>query len=241
MRRFALIAVLLLTATAAFGQNYTTVTAQKIQYVNGTLLPKGQLCFQATDQNDVPISFQVGGGGQVVNSPQCVQVVNGCIAQLNCGYTVANPALTTPVNILYRLTINVGSQVIYYCKGASFSGATFNFDTFVCPTVILPPSGGSVNGPLTINGALIITGGCTGCGGGSGGGFVRYYPTSAPNGSTTVFTFTGQAGGNTTFQLFWNGLLMNEVDDYSISISLGTTTVTCIRPPSTGDKLIAYF
>lgn len=220
---------------SAFGQNYTAVTATKIQYANQQLIPKGTLCFQATDQNDVPISFQVGGGGQVVTSAVCVSVTNGVSGTLS----VPNPQNTTPANILYRITANDASRNVYTCRGAQLSGSSFNFDTFACQNAPYPAPGAILTGPITVNGPITVSS-CTGCGT-SSAGYTRYYPTDAPNGTLTVFTFMGQASSDTKFQLMWNGLLMNEGDDYTVTIGSGTTTVTLIRPPGSSEHIIAYF
>lgn len=74
-------------------------------------------------------------------------------------------------------------------------------------------------------------------------GLTRYYPIQTPNGVITVFSFSGVAQSSSQFQLFWNGLLMNEGtnNDYTIVISFIATTVTLYRAPQTGDAIIAYF
>jgi len=71
----------------------------------------------------------------------------------------------------------------------------------------------------------------------------RYYPTQNPDGVLTAFTFAAAANSPSQFQLFWNGLLMNEgvSADYTISIGFNTTTVALYRAPDPGDAIIAYF
>lgn len=86
-------------------------------------------------------------------------------------------------------------------------------------------------------GRIVDIGPCSG----SGTPWTRHTPTETPNGSNEVFHFAGQAGSNVRFELFWNGLSMSEADDYTISISGGQTTVTCVRPPAAGDKIYAYY
>lgn len=218
------------------GQNFTTVTATKIQYVNQQLLPKGKLCFLGTDDTGAAINFQPGGGGQVLTQPICVDVINGVAAALS----VPNANLTTPANIRYTITVLVGSSQLYSCPGVSVTGASFSFDGFQCATGSLPAFGGVVTGPVTITGNLTLNGTCTGCGT-SSAGFSRYYPNESPDGSNEVFHFPATASSSVKFQLAWNGLLMNETDDYTIMIGGGQTTITCVRPPKTGDHLIAYF
>lgn len=77
-------------------------------------------------------------------------------------------------------------------------------------------------------------------GGGGGGSATRYYPNEVPNSSTTIFHFPAQASSNVKFQLFWNGLYMNETSDYTISLGGGVTTITTVQTPQTGDALVAY-
>lgn len=231
-----LLFLFILATTAAFAQNYTAVSASNFSDSAGNKIARGQICFQAVNATGQSINYQVGGGGQVINASVCGLIVAGVVSM-----QVANPANTVPAGILYTITANSQMGGTYTCATAAFSGATLNLDTYACPSIVLPPSGGAVNGPVTINGSLTVTGQCIGCGGSGGGGFTRYYPTTSPNGVTTVFIFSGVAGANTKFQLLWNGLLMNETDDYTITIGATTTTVTCVRPPSTGDHLIAYF
>src|SRR5467141_3447037 len=71
----------------ARAQNLATVSASNIQDINGAKLAAGQLCFQATDQADQIISFQIGGGGQALRRQYCSQVTNGVVT----GFTVPNP------------------------------------------------------------------------------------------------------------------------------------------------------
>lgn len=117
----------LLTATL-FAQNLTTVTASNIKK-GGAPLASGTICFQATDDGDNPISFRVGGGGQVVNSPYCASILAGAIVGT---FQVANPLNTAPAFISYRVTIknNVGTQLLRDA-GVQFITPTFNFDNYV--------------------------------------------------------------------------------------------------------------
>lgn len=154
-------------AARVSAQNWTTVTASHI-YSNATgaqdLLPTGVLSFQGTDQNNNPIIFQVGGGGQMITGPMSTTVAAGAIGS----FQVPNPVLTVPGGIYYRIQIKVGNQIIYNCAGAQFSGTTFNFDNFACPTQVpaVPITGQTVAGPLNVQGSLTCTG--SPCGTGSG-------------------------------------------------------------------------
>jgi hypothetical protein len=107
--RGAILCLLLWLATGLRleAQNFTTVTATNIQDGTGTKLPAGKLCFQATDQNDSPIAFRAGGGGQAINKSVCRDVAAGA---LTSSFQVANPANTSPLNILYRITVTNGSS-----------------------------------------------------------------------------------------------------------------------------------
>lgn len=154
-----LIAFILVASSCAFAQNLTTVTAANIQKA-GAPLASGTLCFTATDANDAPIGFRIGGGGQEVIAPYCAVVTNGAIA----GFQVANPANTSPANIEYRIEVfDQYTRVLKYA-GVQFSGATFNLDNYV-PSANLP-LGTSVN-VLSV-GNLTVTGSCSGCALGSG-------------------------------------------------------------------------
>lgn len=153
--------IILLASMSALAQNLTTVTATNIQKA-GAPLVSGTICFTATDVGDNPIPFRVGGGGQEVVAPYCTAVTNGGIG----AFSVANPANTSPANISYRVEIfDQYSRVLKYA-GVQFTGATFNFDNYV-PSADLP-LGASAN-VLSV-GNLTVTGSCTGCGVGGGGG-----------------------------------------------------------------------
>jgi hypothetical protein len=148
------ILLVLLASSCAFAQNLTTVTAANIQKA-GAPLASGTLCFTATDANDTPIGFRIGGGGQEVVAPYCTAVSNGAIGS----FQVANPANTSPENIQYRIEVfDQYTRVLKYA-GVQFSGATFNLDNYV-PSANLP-LGASVN-TLSV-GNLTVTGSCSGC------------------------------------------------------------------------------
>lgn len=152
--------LILLTASCAFAQNLTTVTAANIQKA-GAPLVSGTLCFTATDGNDTPIGFRIGGGGQEVVAPYCATVTNGAIVGT---FSVANPANTSPANIQYRIEVfDQYTRVLKYA-GVQFTGPTFNLDNYV-PSANLP-LGTSVN-VLSV-GNLTVTGSCSGCAAGSG-------------------------------------------------------------------------
>src|SRR5215470_8328817 len=109
-------------ALAAHAQNWTTVSASNLTDLNQQKLVSGSMCFLGTDQNDIPISFEVGGGGQVLARPFCVTVTNGASAALS----VPNPQNTQPQGIYYRVTVTDSSngQVVLRYTGVSFSGTS---------------------------------------------------------------------------------------------------------------------
>ncbi|PYY09151.1 MAG: hypothetical protein DMG61_23280, partial [Acidobacteria bacterium] len=92
-------------ALSAHAQNWTAVSASNITDLNQQKLVAGSMCFLGTDQNDIPISFEVGGGGQVLARPFCVTVTNGSSAALS----VPNPQNTQPQGIYYRVTVTDSS------------------------------------------------------------------------------------------------------------------------------------
>lgn len=188
MKIKSLILVLILSCLPALAQNYTAVSGSNISDASGNKIASGQVCFTAVNATNQPITFQVGGGGLVISSEVCSAVTNGVVSM-----QVANPANTLPANILYRIDIIPRSvSGTYECTNAAFSGATFSLDTFVCPNVTVGPTGGTVLGPLTVNGNFTVTGTCTGCG--SGGSAVNVNGT--PVSSTTLLNFLNSAATN---------------------------------------------
>jgi hypothetical protein len=67
----AIASAIALLSLPASAQNWTTVTASNITDLNQNKLAAGQLCFLVTDQNDSPISVNIGGGGQNLKRPYC--------------------------------------------------------------------------------------------------------------------------------------------------------------------------
>jgi hypothetical protein len=147
---------------SGFAQNLTTVSASNITDINGSKLAAGQLCFLITDQSDNPISVSIGGGGQALKRGYCSAVTAGVVT----GFTVPNPANTSPTGIYYRVTVkdsSTGQEVLRYTL-VSFTGATFNFDNYA-PTNLAqgaPLSGTTVSGNLSGNGNATFTGTVTG-------------------------------------------------------------------------------
>ena len=158
MKKSLLITMLMCVIPAA-AQNWTTVTATNITDLNQQKLAAGQLCFMATDQNDNPISTGVGGGGQLLRRQYCSQVTAG---GLPASFTVPNPANTQPAGVYYRVTVkdsSTGQEVLRYTQ-VSFSGASFNFDTYAPINLGTPAplSGNAVTGNLSVSGNVSATG-----------------------------------------------------------------------------------
>ena len=148
---------------SAFSQNLATVSGANVQDLNGAKLANGQICFLGTDNQDNPISFQIGGGGQALRRQYCAQIAAGVIAS----FTVPNPAATLPSGIYYRVTVkdtSTGQEVLRY-TGVTFAGGTFNFDNYtpvLSGASFAPLSGTSVSGNLGVTGNVAATGTVTG-------------------------------------------------------------------------------
>ena len=160
MRIYRVLAFTLLSVCLR-AQNWTAVSASNITDLNQQKLAAGSLCLLGTDQNDVPISFGVGGGGQVLARPFCVTVTNGAAAAL----TVPNPQNTQPPGIYYRVSVtdSATGQVVLRYRQVAFTGGAFNLDNYT-PTSLgsfIPISGNAVNGNLSVNGGASITGGAS--------------------------------------------------------------------------------
>ena len=224
---FAFVYLLLGFALDTLAQNLTTVSASNIQDINGAKLAAGQLCFLITDQNDTPLSVQIGGGGQALKRGYCASVVNGAVTS----FTVPNPANTQPAGIYYRITAKdttTGQEVLRYTQ-AAFVGATFNFDNYAptFPSFIAPISNATV-GNLTINGNLSVTGAMT------------FTPSSllasnatinqAANGNDAIFsrraTDTSPTGNFERFRNFANSADLWTVD---VTGTLQTGTIPTAR------------
>jgi len=162
MKRLLLTALFAACAVvSAAGQNWTTVTASNITDQNQTKLASGQICFLGTDQNNVPINFGVGGGGQVLKRPVCATVTTGAIVGT---FTVPNPANTSPSGVLYRITVKDTStgQVVLQYNTVAFTGTAFNLDNYIpSANVVAPPATGNVTGPLNVAGNFSVTGSST--------------------------------------------------------------------------------
>jgi hypothetical protein len=189
----AMLVAMLFAALPTRAQNWTQVTASHITS-NATggqeLLASGTLSFQATDQNNNPIVFQIGGGGQQISAPMKTGISSGAIGT----FYVPDPAATNPAGIYYHVTIYEGAQNVYDCKGVQWgASSTFNFDDYACPThgQTTAPTGSTITGPISVAGTLTCT--STPCGSASG---------ATPAGSTGEVQDNGGSGalGDAGFQ-----------------------------------------
>ncbi len=158
---FVLSAFICVISGHGFSQSWTTVTASNLTDLNQQKLTSGQVCFLVTDQNDQPISVQIGGGGQALRRPYCTAVTSGTIT----AFTVPNPASTSPSGIYYRITAKdnaTGQEVLRYTQ-VSFTGSTFSLDNYVPANLgnLAPLTGSSVSGNLGVSGNLSVTGSMT--------------------------------------------------------------------------------
>jgi hypothetical protein len=150
--RAAAFLLLLLAAGFAHAQGsggyVVNVIGSKVQNGAGQLLASGQICFQPTSQNGVPINFamgsssgQVGGGGQVTDSPICATVTAGAFS-----LQLASVDKTSPQYVCFATTVRAAGKVVlqngYQCvqpvaypasgsQPATWcSGTTCNFDSY---------------------------------------------------------------------------------------------------------------
>lgn len=124
----SLIWLCLAAASSLWAQNFTAVTASKIQDASGALLATGQFCVQAIGGNK-PFIYQAGGGGIVHMTPACTTVTNGAITPMS----VANSSLTTPTNVTYVITVtdNAGGNAVVTTAPTQITGTSWSFDAYV--------------------------------------------------------------------------------------------------------------
>ncbi len=223
MKKIILMIVMSCVIPAA-AQNWTTVSATNITDLNQQKLAVGQLCFLGTDQNDTPINFSVGGGGQVLKRAFCAAVSNGSVTP----FTVPNPVGATPAGIYYRVTVkdvNTGQEVLRYTQ-VTFTGAAFNFDNYAPLNLgqFAPLTGNAVSGNLSVNGNLSITGSFSGSnfgllgvnGLGINGATANTNAVNGPSG------WTIQAGGTPEMTVSSSGVTINN-PSFSGNLTLPAT------------------
>lgn len=169
------------------------------------------------DKNGNPISFNVGGGGQVLKRAFCSTVTNGAATS----FTVPNPANTQPAGVYYRVMVrdtSSGLEVLRYSL-VSFTGTAFSFDNYAPTSVgsFAPLSGNSVTGNLSVSGNATVTGSIT------GGSIVSTTLNGANNGNKV--TLLNQQG-------LGSGLTGNSTDQTLYTYTLQANTLgagKCLR------------
>jgi hypothetical protein len=116
---------------------FTLITASNIYgSLLGQKLATGQIQFTAiSTTTGSPISFEVGGSGQMVNKPYSFPIVNGAIVADPSGIAPQLPdvSMTNPVNIGYAVSIIdplTGANILGPGYIIQPTGATFDFDTY---------------------------------------------------------------------------------------------------------------
>lgn len=168
-------------------QDYTTITAANITDASGAKLASGSLCFQGTGAAGNPISYQAGGGGQVIRTPVCFTVTNGAVSAAQ----VANPALTDPAGVLYHITVtDTTGTVVIDDPLVSLAGSTWSFDAYVPggPVSTPTPLPLAVGQGGTWLASIIAAGDCLGNVGGV------YAGVTCLGGSSGVASFNGRTG-----------------------------------------------
>lgn len=108
---------------------FTNVTAASLQDASGNKIDNATAWFRPVDNNGKPISFRVGGGGQIISAPVSVAVTSS-------GFTIqlADTTLTTPANVGYAVTVIddvTGKELLgpgYGCVQPS--GSAWSFDSY---------------------------------------------------------------------------------------------------------------
>ena len=114
---------------------FTAVTARRIMDASGNILIAGRVTFFPVNTFGKPISAIAGGGGGMIQQAGVVFLVAyGAITTDLYGGSprIADTALTTPINICYRIIVTDGAGAEVQGPGYALqqpSGATFNLDT----------------------------------------------------------------------------------------------------------------
>jgi hypothetical protein len=124
-------AVLAFACSLGAQSGFVTVSASHVSDATGGLLASGTISFAPVDNNGKPISFKVGGtnGGQVISQPVTTAVTAGVYS-----ISLADTALTSPVNVCFSVTI-VDNVTGYNLLGPGY--------TCVQPASSGPPATGS--------------------------------------------------------------------------------------------------
>lgn len=125
----------LFLSTLGFGQAFTVITAAGLNVDNGSGTavhpPAGSnLCFLGVNNKGAQITYTPSGGSPTTG-PVC-QTLNSS-GNLTGSLQVANPALATPVGLLYTITVTNGGTTYLSVPTVSLTGASFNFTGFSLP------------------------------------------------------------------------------------------------------------
>lgn len=149
MRNTVLLVSVLAINLCAKGSNLDRITATNILDASGAKLASGLLCFQGTDANSNPISFQAGGAGQLITKPICTAITNGAIR----AFEVPDSNHTQPAGVCYAVTVQPGNRLLSKCVHVTTS--PWNLDNFPHPGAnVVPPMGRTANGSLDVSGAV---------------------------------------------------------------------------------------
>jgi hypothetical protein len=115
--------------TLSAAAQYISVVGSHVSDRAGTPIADGTICFLATDDLDAPVKVWPNHSTSTtpVVVPFCAAVAAGEIAQLQ----VADPTTTSPVNLLYRVTITnkVSGDTLVY-RFVKVTGPTFHWDDY---------------------------------------------------------------------------------------------------------------
>jgi lysophospholipase L1-like esterase len=115
---------------------YTTVSGTNLTDASGNKISNATISFQPCNSQGVPLSFQVGGSGQAIQSPISAQVTNGAFS-----VALADTSLTQPQNISYKVTVTdnaSGNSLLGPGYLIQPSGTVWSFDNFVPNLPALP-------------------------------------------------------------------------------------------------------
>ena len=113
---------------------FTQVSGSKLTDSTGALISNATIVFTPCNAGGVPLSFQVGGGGQATDAPVSAPVAGGAFS-----VQLADTSLTQPANICYKVAIYGRSYLTGQPRpellGPGYliqpTGATWDFDTFI--------------------------------------------------------------------------------------------------------------
>lgn len=158
---YALIVSLVVMVGLAASAQTLTVSGSKIIDSTGSKLASGTITFAPVDVHGKPLSYRMGGNGQVLSRPVTATVTNGAFS-----LPLPDTSLTNPANVCFAASLadNVTGQNVlgagYSCvQPSSASSAsswctatTCNFDAYVPNNAALPVttiSGGGTGGGST--------------------------------------------------------------------------------------------